>query len=142
MASLIRYGQVEVELTLDQPDTSKPKVSGKVPKDDGAGGHASAHRGASTSPQVRGKYPKKTVPAGRLYGQILFEGKTPEYHQIGILVERKPGITYLAVRINSASKLIPADPNGASDPFVVVEWDGMQQETKVILRLLSASECL
>ena len=91
---------------------------------------------------MRGKYPKKTVPAGRLYGQILFEGKTPEYHQIGILVERKPGITYLAVRINSASKLIPADPNGASDPFVVVEWDGMQQETKVILRLLSASECL
>ena len=63
---LLEYGQVEVELTLDLPDTSKKKV--------------------------RGKFPKKTVDAGRLSGQILFEGRTPEYNQLGGLVERKPGV--------------------------------------------------
>jgi len=107
---LLEYGQVEVELTLDQPDTSKSKV--------------------------RGKYPKITKPAGKLFGQILFEGKTPDYQQLGLLIERKPGITYLAVRLNRATKLIPADPNGTSDPFVVVDWDGAQQTSKVIMRTL------
>lgn len=116
---LLEYGQVEVELTLDQPDTSKSKV--------------------------RGKYPKITKPAGKLFGQILFEGKTPDYQQLGLLIERKPGITYLAVRLNRATKLIPADPNGTSDPFVVVDWDGAQQTSKVTcpipfpLRLASPS---
>lgn len=88
------------------------------------------------SSQVRGKKPVKSVPAGRLTGQIVFDGKIPEYNQIGDLIERKPGITYLAVRINSASKLIPADPNGLSDPFVIVEWDGCQQSTRVVPRTL------
>mmetsp|Transcript_45249 Transcript_45249/g.125472 ORF Transcript_45249/g.125472 Transcript_45249/m.125472 type:complete len:800 (+) Transcript_45249:3-2402(+) len=78
----------------------------------------------------------KSVPAGRLTGQILFDGHIPEYNQIGDLIERKLGITYLAVRINSATKLIPADPNGSSDPFVIVEWDGCQQSTRVIYRTL------
>lgn len=108
---LLEYGQVEVELTLDLPDTKQKKV--------------------------RGKHPKKTVPAGRLMGQILFEGRTPEYNQIGAgIVERKPGTTYLAVRLNSASKLTAADPNGSSDPFVTVDWDGAQQQTKVVARTL------
>ena len=57
--------------------------------------------------------------------------QVPEYMQIGDLVERKPGVTYLAVRLLRAHKLIPADPNGTSDPFVIVEWDGNQQSTKV-----------
>jgi len=107
---LLEYGQVEVELTLDEPDPE-----GK---------------------EIRGKKPMKSVPAGRLTGQILFDGKIPEYNQIGDLIERKPGITYLAVRINHATKLIPADPNGSSDPFVIVEWDGCQQSTRVIPRTL------
>lgn len=108
---LLEYGQVEVELTLDLPDTTQKKV--------------------------RGKHPKKTVPAGRLSGQILFEGRTPKYNQLGGgLVERKTGVTYLAVRLNSASKLMPADANGSSDPFVTVDWDGMQQTSKVITRSL------
>ena len=108
---LLEYGQVDVELTLDLPDTSQRKV--------------------------RGKHPKKTVPAGRLSGQIRFEGRMPEYNQLGGgLVERKAGVTYLAVRLNGASKLIPADPNGSSDPFVTVDWDGMQQTSRVVMRTL------
>ena len=102
--------QVEVELTLDEPDPNQKKV--------------------------RGKQPTRSVPAGRLSGQILFDGHVPEYMQIGDIVERKPGVTYLAVRLLRAHKLIPADPNGSSDPFVVVEWDGNQQSTKVIDRSL------
>ena len=51
LQGLLEYGQVEVELTLDMPDTTQKKV--------------------------RGKHPKKTVPAGRLSGQILFEGRLP-----------------------------------------------------------------
>ena len=108
---LLEYGQVEVELTLDLPDTTQRKV--------------------------RGKHPKKTEPAGRLVGQILFEGRLPAYNQLGGgLIERKPGVTYLAVRLESASKLMAADPNGSSDPFATVDWDGMQQTSKVIWRTL------
>ena len=108
---LLEYGQVEVELTLDLPDATQKKV--------------------------RGKHPKKTVPAGRLSGQILFEGRLPAYNQLGGgLVERKQGVTYLAIRLESASKLLAADPNNSSDPFVTVDWDGMQQTSKVINRSL------
>jgi Ca2+-dependent lipid-binding protein len=77
---LLEYGQVEVELTLDLPDTTQKKV--------------------------RGKHPKKTVPAGRLSGQILFEGRLPAYNQLGGgMVERKHGVVYLAVRLQNASKV-------------------------------------
>jgi len=38
--------------------------------------------------------------------------------------------------LNSASKLTAADPNGSSDPFVTVDWDGAQQQTKVVNRTL------
>lgn len=108
---LLEYGQVEVELTLDVPDLMKKKI--------------------------RGKHPKKTIPAGRLTGQILFEGRLPEYNQLGGgIIERKPNVTYLAVRLNSASKLTAADPNGSSDPFVTVDWDGAQQTSKVLTRTL------
>ena len=104
-------GQVEVELTLDVPDLKEKKI--------------------------RGKHPKKTIPAGKLVGQILFEGRLPQFNQIGGgLVERKPGVTYLAVRLNSATKLNAADPNGSSDPFVTVDWDGAQQTSRVIVRTL------
>uniref|UniRef100_A0A7S2CR31 C2 domain-containing protein n=1 Tax=Haptolina brevifila TaxID=156173 RepID=A0A7S2CR31_9EUKA len=107
---LLEYGQVEVELTFDRADTSKKKV--------------------------RGKYPKITEPAGKVMGQIVFEGQTPDYNQLGLIVERKPGIVYLAVKINSATKLTAADPNGYSDPFAVVDWDGAQQSSRVIERSL------
>jgi hypothetical protein len=33
-------------------------------------------------------------------------------------------------------QLLAADANNASDPFVTVDWDGMQQTTKVISRTL------
>ena len=72
---LLEYGQVEVELTLDLPDTTKKKV--------------------------RGKYPKQTVPAGRLCGKILFEGRTPEYSQIGGTMIQRKGLRTQEVRTNA-----------------------------------------
>ena len=61
--------QVEVELTYDEDDL--------------------------TAPKVRGVRPKKVVPAGRLVGQILFDGAkpTPEYKQLGSIVERLVGVS-------------------------------------------------
>ena len=109
---LLEYGQVEVELTFDEEDL--------------------------TAPKVRGVRPKKVVPAGRLVGQILFDGAkpTPEYKQIGTLVEKQPGWTYMGVRLVAAHTLKPADISGHSDPFVTVEWDGCEQHTKVVYRNL------
>jgi len=107
---LLEYGQVEAELTYDRLDTSSKKV--------------------------RGKYPTITEPAGKVLGQIVFEGQTPDYSQVGLIIERKPGITYLAVKLNSANKLSAADANGSSDPFVVIDWDGAQQSSKVVYRSL------
>ena len=81
------------------------------------------------APQVRGVRPKKIVPAGRLQGQIVFDGAspTPEYKQLGTIVEKLAGVTYLAVRVLKAKELKPADISGFSDPFVTVEWDGCEQ---------------
>ena len=36
------------------------------------------------------------------------------------------------MRLIRARALRPADPNGLSDPFVTVEWDGCQLSTRVI----------
>eukprot|EP00300_Choanocystis_sp_HF-7_P006880 c14959_g1_i3.p1 GENE.c14959_g1_i3~~c14959_g1_i3.p1 ORF type:complete len:871 (-),score=162.13 c14959_g1_i3:617-3202(-) len=74
------------------------------------------------------------------YGTIqgYIRAKTlPLYTQFGqptVLVE---GVTYLAVKIERADKLRAADPNGLSDPFFVLEWDGSQAQTPVQRRTLS-----
>jgi hypothetical protein len=59
--------QAEVELTFEEEDLAAPKV--------------------------RGVTPKKIVPAGRLQGQIIFDGAspTPEYKQLGTIVEKLAG---------------------------------------------------
>ena len=59
--------QAEVELTFEEEDLAAPKV--------------------------RGVTPKKIVPAGRLQGQITFDGAspTPEYKQLGTIVEKLAG---------------------------------------------------
>ena len=51
----------------------------------------------------------------------------PEYKQLGNIIEKLPGVTYLAVRVVAAHQLKPADINGFSDPFVTIEWDGCEQ---------------
>ena len=45
------------------------------------------------APKVRGVTPKRIVPAGRLQGQITFDGATPtpEYKQLGTIVEKLTG---------------------------------------------------
>ena len=105
---LLEYGQVEIDLAYNEEDTSAPKV--------------------------RGVRPKKLVQAGRLVGQITFEGSrpTPKYKQLGNIVERIGGVSYLAVKVVAAHNLKPADVSGFSDPFVTVEWDGCEQISKVI----------
>ena len=59
--------QAEVELTFEEEDLAAPKV--------------------------RGVTPKRIVPAGRLQGQITFDGATPtpEYKQLGTIVEKLAG---------------------------------------------------
>ena len=53
--------------------------------------------------------PKKVVQAGRLVGQITFEGTrpVPKYKQLGNIVERIGGVTYLAVKVVSVYLPIP-----------------------------------
>ena len=91
------------------------------------------------APKVRGRRPTKVVAAGRLKGNIEFDGlkPKPEYHQLGDIVEKLPKTTYLAVQVNHAFGLMPADASGTSDPFVVVQWDGREQSTQVKYRTLS-----
>ena len=65
--------------------------------------------------------PKKVVQAGRLVGQITFDGTrpTPKYRQLGNIVERILGVTYLAVKVGSACilSLAPAPaPTPALSP--------------------------
>ena len=62
-----------------------------------------------TAPKVRGVRPKKVVQAGRLVGQITFEGTrpVPKYKQLGNIVERIGGVTYLAVKVVSVYLPIP-----------------------------------
>ena len=105
--------QVEVDLTYEEDDVTAKKIKGVTPK--------------------------KILPAGRLQGQILFDGEqpVPQYKQIGTIVERREGVTYLAVRVIKAKKMKPADLSGFSDPFVTVEWDGSELSTKIIMKNLN-----
>ena len=66
---------------------------------------------------MRGVRPRKVVQAGRLVGQITFEGSrpTPKYKQLGNIVERLGGVTYLAVKVVSACNLRPT-PNPNPNP--------------------------
>ena len=107
------YGKVETDLFFEEEDVGAPKV--------------------------RGRRPTKVVAAGRLKGNIEFDGlkPKPEYHQLGDIVEKLPKTTYLAVQVNHAFGLMPADASGTSDPFVVVQWDGREQSTQVKYRTLS-----
>ena len=61
--------------------------------------------------------PKKVVQAGRLVGQITFDGTrpTPKYRQLGNIVERIRGVTYLAVKVALACSLTPS-PNPSPNP--------------------------
>ena len=61
----------------------------------------------TTERRVRGKRPRMTIPAGRLVGHIKFEGATPEYTQLGDVVERLPSVHYLAVQLIEAHALKP-----------------------------------
>ena len=71
-----------------------------------------------TAPKVRGVRPKKVVQAGRLVGQITFEGTrpVPKYKQLGNIVERIGGVTYLAVKVVSACNPIP-NPKPNPNPY-------------------------
>tara|TARA_B100000524_G_scaffold337770_1_gene228692 strand:+ start:163 stop:3438 length:3276 start_codon:yes stop_codon:yes gene_type:complete len=88
---------------------------------------------------INGKRAHMRVPAGKILGLIKFDGEfpQPQYRQVGLQVQKVPGITYLAVRICRASKLMPADLNGLSDAYASVEWDGRQQSTRVIYNSLN-----
>ena len=48
------------------------------------------------------------------------DGDTPLHAQLGAPTIKREGVTYLACRVCRATKLIAADPNGLSDPYVVL----------------------
>ena len=50
---------------------------------------------------------------------------------------RRPGQTYLAIRLLHGRRLLPADPNGLSDPYAVVEFDGAVQSSRVVRKTLN-----
>lgn len=98
------------------------------------------------------------VPAGRIEGYIAADN-VPAHQQFGDVgmrwyvrlfsvanlcatVSIKPGRQYLVVKVESASRLRAADESGFSDPFVVVSWNGVRQETKVRNLLFFCLFCL
>ncbi|KAJ6231168.1 centrosomal protein of 76 kda [Anaeramoeba flamelloides] len=60
----------------------------------------------------------------------------PPHRQYGDIVILKPGRQYIGVHLIRGVNLRSADPNGFSDPFVIVEFGGFKQRTKVIYRSL------
>eukprot|EP00698_Gefionella_okellyi_P002914 TRINITY_DN12762_c0_g1_i1.p1 TRINITY_DN12762_c0_g1~~TRINITY_DN12762_c0_g1_i1.p1 ORF type:complete len:1081 (-),score=206.26 TRINITY_DN12762_c0_g1_i1:6-3248(-) len=68
---------------------------------------------------------------GRIEGYIAFDGLTP-HQQFGEVVIMKPGRAYLVVKVQYASRLKPPKGKPLTDGFVVVSWNGVKQETKVI----------
>ena len=118
LAGLLDYGTVEARLTIREGEIAshmRQQQSGGERKRD-----ATAQDGG------------KLLPAGTLRGQLVTSGWTPRYRQIGAPTVRRPGVTYLAVKLIRARCLRPADPNGLSDPFVVVEFGGAQQSSRVV----------
>ncbi|KAJ3437327.1 centrosomal protein of 76 kda [Anaeramoeba flamelloides] len=60
----------------------------------------------------------------------------PLHRQYGDIILLKPGRNYLAVRVLRCQNLRSTDPNSFSDPFVIVEFGGLKQRTRVIKRCL------
>ncbi|KAJ3441104.1 centrosomal protein of 76 kda [Anaeramoeba flamelloides] len=72
---------------------------------------------------------------GSIVGLVEVD-ELPSYQQYGDIVILKPGRNYIGVHISQCTNLRSADPNGFSDPFVIVEFGGFKQRTKVIFRCL------
>ena len=143
MAGVLDYGTVEARLALReeeiahhmrplhkaaaQPrrDQQRDAASATAQKAAAGGGKGFSARGGGA-----------VLPAGTLCGRVVTQGWTPRFKQIGAPTIRRPGIMYLAVRLISARGLRPADPNGFSDPFVVVSYGGATQSSRVVPRTL------
>ncbi|KAJ6242917.1 centrosomal protein of 76 kda [Anaeramoeba flamelloides] len=80
------------------------------------------------------KYNKK-IDGGSIVG-LVEVGNYPPHQQYGDIVILKPGRNYIGVHISRCTNLRSADPNGFSDPFVIVEFGGFKQRTKIIYRSL------
>ncbi|KAJ3445017.1 centrosomal protein of 76 kda [Anaeramoeba flamelloides] len=72
---------------------------------------------------------------GIIKGLVEVE-ELPPHQQYGDIIILKPGRTYIGVHLIRGVNLRSADPNGFSDPFVIVEFGGFKQRTKVIYRSL------
>ncbi|KAJ3449715.1 centrosomal protein of 76 kda [Anaeramoeba flamelloides] len=72
---------------------------------------------------------------GSILGLVEVD-ELPSHQQYGDIVILKPGRNYIGVKISRCTNLRSADQNGFSDPFVIVEFGGFKQRTKVIYRSL------
>eukprot|EP01028_Stygiella_incarcerata_P009678 TRINITY_DN463_c0_g3_i2.p1 TRINITY_DN463_c0_g3~~TRINITY_DN463_c0_g3_i2.p1 ORF type:complete len:796 (+),score=226.10 TRINITY_DN463_c0_g3_i2:244-2631(+) len=81
------------------------------------------------------KVVKRNLPAGSIEGYVHVVD-LPMHQQFGDAVTLKKGHQYLAVHIVNCTELQDCEM-GYSDPFVVCEWDGIKQETRVIEKELN-----
>ncbi|KAJ5074351.1 centrosomal protein of 76 kda [Anaeramoeba ignava] len=80
--------------------------------------------------------PSNVKDAGYIDGLVECED-IPPHCQYGDIIMLKPGRPYLAVEVLRGSNLNSTDANGFTDAYVVVEWDGFRQRTKVVERSLN-----
>ncbi|KAK2952540.1 putative tRNA uridine 5-carboxymethylaminomethyl modification enzyme GidA [Blattamonas nauphoetae] len=68
---------------------------------------------------------------GKISGYISIDA-FPTYHQTQDKIELKPYYTYLCIDVNSCKDLVAVDTTGYSSAYVVAEWDGAKQQTRVV----------
>lgn len=78
---------------------------------------------------------KKNLPAGIIEGSVRALDM-PMHVQTGDIVVLKPDHQYLAIHVVNCNELHDCEM-GYSNPFVVVEWDHLKQETRIIERELN-----
>ena len=103
------------------------------------------HTGLKLPKMVTKRLPNGTVqkveeiePAGELEGFVEIE-QLPAHEQYGDIFELLEGHRYLAVHIENCVNLQATDSNGLTDAFVVVEWNGMKQQTSIQFQNLNPS---
>ena len=77
------------------------------------------------------KAEKRLMTAGTVEGSIEVVAE-PAHTQFGDVVKRVPGMTYLAVNIQSCLNLVGKKSDGMSDPYLTAAWTATSQQTRVI----------
>eukprot|EP00771_Trimastix_marina_P002799 gnl/Trimastix_PCT/3960.p1 GENE.gnl/Trimastix_PCT/3960~~gnl/Trimastix_PCT/3960.p1 ORF type:complete len:1262 (-),score=290.99 gnl/Trimastix_PCT/3960:175-3960(-) len=74
--------------------------------------------------------------AGKIEGFVDSED-LPRYRQTGDKVTVKPGVHYLCVQIHHCRNLPATDENGYTDCFIIADWGGATQRSKIVPKNLN-----